>query len=174
MKPLAVIQPGYNGVETIALLDCQTIRKEFHVPLHVGTVEYMQGVFDRLGVDVKPLEYPESLIPFYNRYAQEIVVFDQEYRVYCIGDKIVGHGRYDSNDSDDLDIVEVYQFCEQVMKAWTAKPAAYAIDVGRIVDRGLSIVELTDAWAIGLYKPMSFEMYSKMLQVRWNQIMEGV
>ena len=104
---------------------------------------------------------------------QEIVEFAQEYRVYCIGNTIVGHGRYDSLELDDLDIVDVYEFTKCIMNDWTDKPCAYAIDVGIIVGKGLSLVELTDAWSLGHYKPMSFEHYGKMLKLRWNEIVEN-
>ena len=111
--------------------------------------------------------------PIEQRFEQEIVEFAQEYRVYCIGNTIVGHGRYDPLELDDLDIVDVYEFTKCIMNDWTDKPCAYAIDVGIIVGKGLSLVELTDAWAIGWYKPMSLEQYSKMLKLRWNEIVEN-
>ena len=111
--------------------------------------------------------------PIVQRFEQEVVEFEQEYRVYCIDNVIVGHGRYDSLELDDLDIVDVYEFVKCIMNDWTDKPCAYAIDVGIIAGKGLSLVELTDAWALGHYKPMSFEHYGKMLKLRWNEIVEN-
>ena len=105
---------------------------------------------------------------------QEVVEFDQEYRVYCVKNVIVGYGRYDPNESEDLKAVEVFAFVENVIKDWkTNKPIAYAIDVGVIKGRGLSIVELTDAWAIGLYKPCPLSAYAEMLRLRWDQIVKN-
>jgi hypothetical protein len=205
----AIVQPGYPGIE--GLVDARVIeRKDFCIPLHVGTVKHMLGVFERLGISVPPLGYPACLNGFYRRavnrhfidspkifvkpywcksfdpyvktpeeieppsarrWVQEYVEFDQEYRVYCIGSEIISIARYDPNESNDLDEKSIRQFCYTVIREWTSRPAAYAIDVGWIKGRGLAIVELTDAWAIGRYKPMTMPDYTRMLQVRWDELM---
>lgn len=167
-----VIQSAYNGVETIVVSTvCTNIIKSSGlyrplIPLHVGTVEFMQGVFKEIGIKVQELGYPDELTPFYNRdivyngfkknrfikpydckmfevfiqtdtdvlgygrvlswWSQEIVTFLQEYRVYCVHDKIVGMGRYDDLDDPDLDETEIREFVEKVISAWKDRPSAYA------------------------------------------------
>lgn len=211
-----VIQSAYNGVETIAVSTiCTNIIKSKSlyqplIPLHVGTVEFMQGVFNELGIKVQELGYPDELKPFYKRdivyngfqknrfikpydckrfdvfirtdtdvlgygnvlswWSQEVVTFLQEYRVYCNGDNIMGMGRYDDLDDPDLDETEIRAFVEQVISTWKDRPIAYAIDIGIIAGRGMAVVELTDAWGMGLYKPMNMTQYYHMLLSRWDEL----
>jgi hypothetical protein len=100
----------------------------------------------------------------------DVVNFSQEWRVYCQGNSILGMGRYDDLDEEDISKNEIESFCQQVIEAWKNKPSAYAIDVGWIEGVGLAIVELTDAWALGFYKGMDSKLYAQMLETRWKEI----
>ena len=209
------IQPGYQGTEGILVAAASEVvfHHQLHIPLHVGSVEYLTRLFERLDVRFTNYSLVEELYKFYKRridhkkgrfpwpgnfikpwrykqyepfiatgdeyvseyVSQEPVKFDQEYRVYVIGFEIVGMARYDDGDSADLDELEVRRFCTDVIQTWAdagTKPAAFCIDVGRIEDRGLAIVEITDAWACGLYKGVCPKAYTRMLQVRWDELMK--
>jgi ATP-grasp domain, R2K clade family 3 len=103
-------------------------------------------------------------------FEQEVVEFQQEYRVYILRGLIVGCGRYDDLDLPDVEQAELNSLACNIMAAWKDAPVAYAIDLGIIKDRGLSLVEITDAWAIGWYKPFDRKLYAEMLKARWDEI----
>ncbi len=94
-----------------------------------------------------------------------------EWRVYCIGKKIVGSGRYDDGPDDapapDWNLVEewVARFAEHPYA-----PIGFALDVARW-PRETVLVEVTDGWAIGLYRGgCSYVNYARLLAARWAQI----
>jgi hypothetical protein len=115
-------------------------------------------------------------------WAAPYVPFESEFRFYVHNlyptAKVVGWARY-----DDLDCTNPHpnvSLITEVMKCMqTDGPLAYTIDVGWRVDLGeYDIVELNDAWALGLYKnsdpqssSISYEDYAEMLISRWRQIL---
>ena len=94
-----------------------------------------------------------------------------EWRVYVIGGRIVGWGRYDDKPSEhDLrtDVVSVW------VDAYTASgeaPAGYALDVALWPRNQLVLVEASDGWSIGYYKgDCSPTDYARLLMARWRQM----
>ena len=103
-------------------------------------------------------------------FDQEVVEFQQEYRVYILRGLIVGCGRYDDLDLPDVEQAELNAMACNIMAEWKDATVAYAIDLGVIKERGLSLVEITDAWSVGWFKPMDRKLYAEMLKARWDEI----
>lgn len=120
--------------------------------------------FDTYVVGDTPIVVREQI------WAQDVVEFQQEYRVYILRGLIVGCGRYDDLELPDIEQAELNALACNIMAEWKDAPVAYAIDLGVIKGRGLSLVEITDAWAIGWYKPMDRKLYAEMLKSRWDEI----
>lgn len=110
------------------------------------------------------------------------VPFGAEFRFYIQdfvgGGKIVGWSRYDDSNMQcpepDHDLVEA------VMKEleYGGAPGAYTVDIGWRPDLDrYCLVELNDAWALGLYEnadpqsnPPTRQGYADLLVSRWRQI----
>jgi hypothetical protein len=115
-------------------------------------------------------------------WASPFFPFESEFRFYVQNlypvAKVVGWARYDdlevTNPDPDVALITEAMKCLQ-----TDGPGAYTIDIGWRADLGeYDIVELNDAWALGLYKnsdqqssPVSYEDYAEMLIMRWGQIL---
>lgn len=97
-----------------------------------------------------------------------IVSFTAEYRVYVNRGHIIGIGRYDDLDttaSPSLDEVHA------MIAAFDSAPIAYSIDVGIDADGRTTLVEVNDAWALGLYaNAMHPVTYVNMLISRWREL----
>ena len=97
-----------------------------------------------------------------------------EWRVYVMDGQVVGVGRYDDHAGEDL------SFDGNLVRDWVARwqatgqaPRGYALDVARWPDRTV-LVEVTDGWAIGLYKgSCSPANYARLLAARWTQITQN-
>lgn len=125
----------------------------------------------------------EKVDPEVEVWASVFVPFESEFRFYIqdyfTGPKILGWSRYDDTDSINPDppLEWVNEIAQSVHRA--IGPNAYTIDVGWRSDiQKYDVVELNDAWALGLYKntdpqssPPSYERYSEMLVSRWRQIL---
>lgn len=117
------------------------------------------------------------LSPLTEVWASPVVAFESEFRYYVVEREVVGWARY-----DDIDITNPdppMGLIEQIIKAiGEDSPCSYSVDVGWRPDLGLyDVVELNDAWALGLYRnsdhqsrPPSYEDYARMLVSRWNQL----
>lgn len=109
----------------------------------------------------------------------EPVKFLQEYRYYIHNKEIIGWGRYDEGEESDYAFsteTERNNFVKSVIDHFPMEHSAYTVDIGVVKsgsDYQLQIVELNDAWAIGLYKgthaPSAGEYY-EFLAARWKQI----
>lgn len=123
------------------------------------------------------------LSPLTEVWATLSVLFESEFRFYVqdyiTGPEIVGWTRY-----DDLECVNPYPPIEWVKEIAQSihdamGPSAYSIDIGWRPDvQKYDVVELNDAWALGLYRhndeqssPPSYEDYVEMLVSRWRQIL---
>lgn len=95
-----------------------------------------------------------------------------EWRVYVLNGRVIGLGRYDDGEDDDL------EFCQQTLAGMLAAfsgsgeaPRAYALDVALTHDMSTVLIEVTDAWAIGYYKgSCSPTHYAELLASRWREI----
>ncbi len=111
-------------------------------------------------------------------FANEIVWFSppqdftNEWRFYILRKKIIGIGQYDNDDID----VDGWQYSDMIMEmvnAWKTQPIAYCIDIGIIKDVGISLIEVNDAWATGMYKGISPNDYVNWVMTRWKSICLG-
>lgn len=102
-------------------------------------------------------------------WVSEVVEWVSEFRYYVMDSQILGRGRYDQ---DDLDLVpepdtETVQRCIVDV----AIPHPYALDMGVLSSGQTALVEVNDAWAIGLYAgDMKPYVYVEFLANRWKSI----
>lgn len=112
------------------------------------------------------------LSPAAGIYVSEIVSFQSEWRIYVHKHKIVGKARYD--DGDDAAKVPADKTIKEMIRDYKASgqaPVAYSIDVGVLENGKTALVEVNDAWALGLYRDMQdHDAYFGMLKDRWHQI----
>lgn len=107
-------------------------------------------------------------------WASEPVVFESEWRYYIQDGKIIGSARYDPDGRDDAAVPSLVEI-QSAMNELEADPSfgwrAYALDMGVIQGGETALVELTDAWALGLYaNTLTGTEYVNMLDARWSQM----
>lgn len=113
--------------------------------------------------DYATLKYPDS----FKVLAAEPVNFEQEWRVYVLRGKILGAFGYHGN--EDAMPTHLRRKVPAIVKAYKDAPAAYAIDLGIIEGRGLSLVEVNEGFSLGNYglpKPT----YAQMVEARWYEM----
>lgn len=100
-----------------------------------------------------------------------------EWRVYVLGGAIVGVGRYDELDGEH---VFDMKYAETVVSRYIASGHAqvsFGVDIGLIDDGSFVVIEVNDAWALGLYKcdvfPIESCAYRDMLARRWKELSGG-
>lgn len=98
-------------------------------------------------------------------YCSEQVRWVSEYRVPVIHGKIQGYFWYDGDKSITVDTAEV----EKMVHDYVMAPWAYCLDVG-VLDTGeTALVEVNDAFSIGMYAGME-KCYGDLLTTRWNEL----
>lgn len=109
-------------------------------------------------------------------WTSEAVVFVAEWRAYVIDGVVSGVGRYDPDGLDDVEEPAMGWLQDAATAVFNAgEVASFAIDVGRLADGRLALVEVNDAWALGLYdRALEPKDYLRMLWSRWLQITAGV
>ena len=95
----------------------------------------------------------------------EPVKFISEYRCPVINGEIKDLCYYsgDSNIKIDKSIVQ------KMVKEFLNSPKAYCIDVGVLSSGETALIEVNDAFSIGIYS-MSKEVYAELLITRWNEL----
>jgi hypothetical protein len=111
-----------------------------------------------------------KLMPEAPVWVSEPVQWVSEYRYYVMDSRIIGHARYDQDESDTVpepDIGVVHQCIADL-----AIEHPYALDMGVLASGDTALVEVNDTWAIGLYggamKPYD---YVRFLAARWNNLL---
>jgi hypothetical protein len=100
----------------------------------------------------------------------EIVDFHSEWRYYIDGNKIIGSVRYD--DGPDAALPPEMDVVLQMIEAMPMSHP-YTLDVGRLSTGVTALVEINDAWAIGLYgRALEPKAYLNFLGKRWKSIVE--
>jgi hypothetical protein len=103
-----------------------------------------------------------------------VVEFVAEWRAYMREGKVLGMARYDPDGPDGV-AEPAKEWIESQALPWLGapgSPVACAVDVGRLSNGDLVLVEANDAWALGLYgRAMDPKAYLAMLASRWSQIM---
>ncbi len=97
-----------------------------------------------------------------------------EWRVYVLNGAIVGVGRYDEADGEcEFDM----EYAKTVVARYVNSgdtPVAFGVDVGLLTDGSFAVIEVNDAWALGLYKcdvlSMAHCVYRDMLAARWCEL----
>lgn len=95
-----------------------------------------------------------------------------EWRVYLLDQRVLGYAQYNVDGPDeDLSAADLDWIQTQV-HLWDDAPPAYALDVGRINDGTLALVEVNDAWASGFYPGGSLDPsdYVRWLCARWHTL----
>ena len=110
-------------------------------------------------------------------WVSDIVEFKDEHRCYFLRGEFIGSARYDELECKGASPDEVRAFAEQLEREWQfEKPCAFALDVGTIGNE-LALVEVSDAWALGLYGGMNTtekrDKYAEMLAERWTEMIEA-
>lgn len=109
-------------------------------------------------------------------WVSEPVRFVCEWRYYVLDGREIGAARYDSDGDDDArePSRDVLLAAIEAMSGSSGAPAAYAVDLG-VLDTGETVlVEVNDAWAIGLYgRSLEPRDYLRFLANRWRQIAAG-
>lgn len=117
-------------------------------------------------------------------WTSSVVEFREEFRAYVQGKRMLFVSRYDDlEDGCETPSSQVMAFISDMIDALSAPSSetrldAYALDVGVCADGEIRLIELTDAWACGLYRPdtpkyQGYRMdYFKWLYARWGQIAE--
>jgi hypothetical protein len=102
-------------------------------------------------------------------YTSEVVEFLSEWRFYVRGRKVIGFARYDAEGTDDAPEPDL-KVVEEAVRRFEG-PAAYAIDFGVLASGETALVEVNDAWAIGLYgRCLEPRAYLEMLATRWDEL----
>lgn len=110
-------------------------------------------------------------------WCSDVIPMHQEYRYYIHGNDIIGYGRYDELEEENNADRNLDNFVLEIVKAWEEKPIAFSVDVSYNGDEPV-LVELNDAWALGLYLSPTRDMYHDveissfidMLHARWIEI----
>lgn len=102
-------------------------------------------------------------------WKSDICHWQSEWRFYIAYGEIIGQARYDDGkDSALVPNLRIVQNCINDMKI--AHP--YALDMGVLDDGKTALVEVNDAWAIGLYgKALAPRNYFAFLRSRWRDLL---
>lgn len=88
-----------------------------------------------------------------------------EYRVPVINGKIQGYFWYDGDKSVMVDTSVV----ERMVNDFVSAPSAYCLDVGVLGTGETALVEMNDAFSIGMYDGME-SCYAELLLTRWAEL----
>lgn len=103
-------------------------------------------------------------------WVSEPVQWVSEYRYYVMDSRIIGYARYDQDEIEAVpepDIGVVHQCIADL-----AIPHPYALDMGVLASGDTAVVEVNDAWAIGLYGgAMKPHDYVRFLATRWSSLL---
>lgn len=107
-------------------------------------------------------------------WISEPVKFISEWRYYVLGGKIIGSARYDPDGSDVAPEPSQHAVLDAIYRL-ECDPSfglcAYALDMGVLSTGENALVEVNDAFALGLYSNSVDRMaYIEMLQARWAQM----
>lgn len=105
-------------------------------------------------------------------WCSEPVVFIDEFRCYFKrGTKpVIGCYRESFNESNRI---KVQQFLNSLILG-REFPGAFALDLGTLSTGEVALIEMNDAFSLGLYKGCSPDFYAKCLIERWNELKRSV
>lgn len=115
-------------------------------------------------IDVVKSLPPETLV-----WVSEVVEFECEWRLYISGGNIIGRARYDPDGADDAPEPDAELVDSAILSLAFQHP--YVLDVGVLKSGKTVIVEINDAWAIGLYgSALKPNQYYEFLENRWQSL----
>ena len=136
----------------------------------VSTKSWTGGILHSLTIEPSMLDTPV--------WASHPVSFVCEWRCYIMQGQLLFASRYDEQDDDRPE--PDFQSVKNMILDYTQAPAAYTLDVGVLDSGETALVEVSDAWALGLYKPEPNaprialgnyqRAYAEMLWSRWTQL----
>jgi len=106
-------------------------------------------------------------------YESEPVSFKSEWRYYCQGPNVMGQARYDegSEESEQPNSECIQVLANRVFARGGLN--AFTLDVGVRSDGVTDLVEVNDAWAIGLYSgALTPKEYVQFLWSRWSDFVQ--
>lgn len=105
-------------------------------------------------------------------WCSEPVVFIDEFRCYLKKDTkpVIGCYKEDFNESNRI---KVQQFLNSLILG-REFPVAFALDLGILSTGEVTLVEMNDAFSLGLYKGCTLSFYAKCLIERWNELKRSV
>lgn len=105
-------------------------------------------------------------------WVSEPVTFLSEWRYYVHQDRVLGCARYDPEGSDGAPHPDAAILAESVRAMREIGVAACAIDLGVLDSGETALVEVNDAWALGLCgRALAPSQYLTMLRDRWVQML---
>lgn len=102
-------------------------------------------------------------------WCSTVVAWRSEYRVYVVGDEVVGIDHYGGDASVPLDGQTVADAVAEFRNSGEA-PAAYGIDLGVLSSGETALVEANDGFALGAYR-IGSEPYGRLLFARWRELL---
>lgn len=97
------------------------------------------------------------------------VEFASEVRYYVQAGRVMGLARYDPDGADSAELPDATEV-QAAIEAY-ACPHPYALDMGVLQDGRTALVEVQDAWAIGLYGgAMEPKTYYRYLRCYWDAL----
>lgn len=147
----------------------------------VGTKQFNGFVFDpkasdtsRSEHDLEQLQALRNLDPSTPVWTSEVIKIIAEYRCYFTLAGVFGPVRYDDG-AKKVDMDPYIEYIFLVAKdLWQSLRHPFALDMAVLPGDDIVVMEVNDAWAIGLYKHddgsevMSPIEYLKMLYERWR------
>lgn len=101
-------------------------------------------------------------------WCSEPVVFIDEFRCYFRKDTKPVIGSYKEN-FDEKNKTKVQQFLNSLILG-REFPNAFALDLGILSTGEVALIEMNDAFSLGLYKGCPSDFYAKCLIERWNEL----
>lgn len=143
----------------------------------VATKAFTGFVFDPSVPDEQRCEHDREQLAAFRQlpadamvWCSEVVQFVSEWRYYVLDGEIIGQARYDDYEDENAPSPKA-SVVDKCIRALTLDHP-YALDVGVTTDGRTLLVEVNDAWAIGLYRRvMPNELYLQFLKTRWDDLL---
>lgn len=101
-------------------------------------------------------------------WCSEPVVFTDEFRCYFKKDTKPVIGCYKKN-FDESNRIKVQQFLDNLILG-REFPRAFTLDLGILSTGEVALIEMNDAFSLGLYKGCPSEFYAECLIERWEEL----
>lgn len=141
------------------------IRQLRHVPVFVKPQDEFKSFTGYVVREFRDLLYTVAFPDDYPVFAQGVVEFLSEWRVYVLHQEILGIGHYKGNPLLFPDAGRI----RAMLDAYRDPIIAHSLDVGVTSTAETLLVEMNDAYALGSYG-LSPNRYARMLEARWDEM----